>query len=168
MSGVLSLVVSLLCLLAPPDDAAPKDLTLMQGTWRIARLELGEAAPTPPEEEIKKGRLIIQGTKITARMGGQDQEPETFTLDPSKNPKTIDMTTTMYSRTLGPNGTEEAKKTKGKMQGIYKIDGDRLTLCFTDADRPNAASKDRPTEFSVQGQTNRFLLVLERDKEDKK
>lgn len=167
MYGFLMLFISVL-FVGAPDDVAQKDQVLMQGTWRIMKFEIGGDGPKPPDEEIKKGRLIIKENKITPRMGeGKDMPSETFTLDAGKNPKAIDMTTTTVSETRDANGVVERKEDKRMTQGIYRIEGDTLTLCFTDAERPNATSKDRPTEFTVQGHNNRFMLVLERVKEGK-
>src|SRR5262249_62181455 len=57
-----------------------------------------------------------------------------FHLDPTKQPKAIDF---FY---LG----EDAKP----MLGIYRLEGDTLTLCWNNEPTQSA---DRPTEFSTKG-----------------
>ena len=47
-----------------------------------------------------------------------------------------------------------------KWEAIYKWDGDKLTLCYTEAD----SGKDRPDEFATRDGTHRLLIVLERKK----
>lgn len=65
-------------------------------------------------------------------------------LDPSKSPKTIDMTLTE-----GPN--------KGAvMLGIYEIDGDTLKACF------DPQGKKRPTEFKSAPGSAHFLNIHKR------
>jgi len=67
-------------------------------------------------------------------------------LDPSKSPKTIDMTLTE-----GPN--------KGAvMLGIYEIDGDTLKACF------DPQGKKRPTEFKSAPGSAHFLNIHKRIK----
>ena len=67
-------------------------------------------------------------------------------LDPSKSPKTIDVT-----MTEGPS--------KGTvMLGIYEIDGDTLKVCF------DPHGKKRPTEFKSAPGSQTFVNVHKRVK----
>jgi hypothetical protein len=45
---------------------------------------------------------------------------------------------------------------KNFRQGIWKLDGNTLTICYADPGRP------RPTEFTASAQSKRWLLVLTR------
>lgn len=69
-----------------------------------------------------------------------------FTVDPSKSPKTIDVTI-----------TEGDNKDK-TMKGIYEIDGDNYKVCYA------PFGKDRPKEFSSKGEEGLVLSVWKRDK----
>jgi uncharacterized protein (TIGR03067 family) len=64
-------------------------------------------------------------------MGAQMFLKAKYTIDPSKNPKTID-----YDMTEGFS--------KGKKQlGIYELNGDTFKACF------NSPGAERPTEFKA-------------------
>ena len=83
-----------------------------------------------PGEFVEKGRYVFKGNELTIFEGDKNVGKATFTLDPAKKPKTIDMTATE-----GPG--------KGKtMYGIYRIEGDTLTLCI---------GEERPTDFNGAG-----------------
>jgi uncharacterized protein (TIGR03067 family) len=76
----------------------------------------------------------------------QGEYEATITVDPKKNPKTID-------------NRHESGAQKGKKQyGVYKLDGDRWTVCMT---RPGVAEGDRPKDFATKGTAN-VVFVFER------
>ena len=76
----------------------------------------------------------------------------TITVNPKKNPKTIE-------------NLHESGEQKGKRQyGIYKLEGDKFTVCMTP---PGSAKGDRPKDFTTKDTTN-VVFVFERVKEDKK
>lgn len=62
-------------------------------------------------------------------------------LDPGKNPKEIDLT-----------------DSRGTRLGIYKLEGDQLTLCLGE---PNRVS--RPAEFTARVGSLQMLLILRRE-----
>ena len=74
-------------------------------------------------------------------MGGRT-EAGTFTLDPSRKPKGIDVT------------PEDGKP----ILGIYQIDGDTHKVCLAEPGR------ERPTEFTTQPESGRSLYVMRRAK----
>ncbi len=66
------------------------------------------------------------------------------TLDPSKQPKSID-----YAVTAGPN--------QGKKQfGIYELAGATVKFCFS------AAGKERPADFTTKSGDGRTSSVWKR------
>jgi uncharacterized protein (TIGR03067 family) len=85
-----------------------------------------------------EGTLVIKGSDWTAPSGLQ----LTFKIDSTKNPKHLDLTPTKKGATSG-------------WQGIYKIEGDKLTFC-----RPQATGGERPTEF--KGGDGIFLMECKR------
>jgi uncharacterized protein (TIGR03067 family) len=122
---------------AQPGDL-PKERKPLQGTWQAVRLEAdGEVGP---QEVTKKVRWIFTSDQYTG-VSPETQFKGKFTLDPGKNPKEID---------LAPAGG------KGKMLGIYSVEGDKLTLCI---------GETRPTEFTAKDGSKRRLYVLKRVKE---
>jgi len=112
----------------PPRDAK-KELEQLQGEWTIVSLE--NRGQKVAEETVKDMKLTVKGEEWKVTRDGTTVADVTFKLDPSKDPKAIDMT-------FKVNGEEAALK------GIYKLDGDTLTLCRTMS--PDAG---RPTEFKT-------------------
>jgi uncharacterized protein (TIGR03067 family) len=128
------------------DADAKKDLQSLQGTWKvISTIDSGQEVPA---ERIAKMTIIIEGNKLRFRMEGEPEvEEATFTLDPTKKPRAIDIVTT------DRNGQGRT------VRGIYKIEGNRVTLCTN-----SAKDGERPTEFASRRQTRLGLGVLERVK----
>jgi uncharacterized protein (TIGR03067 family) len=84
--------------------------------------------------------------KCSVRRGDKVIGAGTFKLDPTKRPKTIDITFT-------------EGKHKGKtVPGIYEIESDAFRVCIArDGD-------ERPAEFSARLGSGRTLVVYKREK----
>jgi uncharacterized protein (TIGR03067 family) len=129
---------------AAQTDDVKKELARLQGTWHLVGREFDGKKATP--EEVKKidATLIIKDDKITYRSQGEEVWQATLKLDPTKTPRMIEAT-----HLSGP--------LKGKTgQAIYKLDGDRLTVCFS--------YTKRPTDFHTKEGTDRVLVVYQREK----
>jgi uncharacterized protein (TIGR03067 family) len=136
------IVVVLLAGAEPPEDTAKKHLEQLQGQWIVQQAQRdGKDAPA---EEREKMLIKIEGKKLVI------DEPETareqiaeITLDPSKSPSAIDL--------------KIPRLNKGEvLQGIYKLDGDVLSLCWT---RSGGA---RPSEFATKPGSDQVLFILKR------
>ena len=128
------------------DDKADleKEVRKFQGAWTFESSETG--GEKLPAGELKGFILIFEGAKHTVKKGDEVIQVGTQKLDPSKSPKTIDVT-----MTEGPN--------KGTvMLGIYEIDGDTLKVCF------DPQGKKRPTEFKSAPGSENFVNVHKRVK----
>lgn len=125
-------------------DNPKTDRDRIQGSWKGLKLEVqGKAAPA---EYIEKAKYVFKETKLTIFEGVKNVVESEFTLDPDKNPKTIDLVATE-----GPG--------KGrKMFGIYRIEDDSLTLCI---------GEKRPTEFSGAGPAGLVQFKRSKDVEKK-
>jgi uncharacterized protein (TIGR03067 family) len=128
------------------DDKADleKEVRKFQGTWTFESSETG--GKKIPADELKGFILIFEGDKHTVKKGDEVIQVGTQKINPSKSPKTIDVT-----MTEGPS--------KGKvMLGIYEIDGDTLKVCF------DSQGKKRPTEFKSSPDSEYFVNVHKRVK----
>ena len=119
-----------------------KEARKFQGTWTFESSET--AGNELPTGELKGFLLTFEGNKHTVKKGDEVIQVGIQKLDPSKSPKTIDVT-----MTEGPS--------KGTvMLGIYEIDGDTLKLCW------NKPGGERPKEFA--GKDKAGYMVLKREK----
>jgi uncharacterized protein (TIGR03067 family) len=107
-------------------DKADDARKAFQGTWTIVDTRKGD----PKDKEPVTARTVVfDGGKYRIKVGDTVVEEGTFTVDPSKSPKHIDVAAT-------------AGMDKGmKWQGIYELDGDTLRAVVGPTD------KARPTKF---------------------
>ena len=130
----------------PADDKADveKEVRKFQGTWTFESCATG--GKELPAGELKGLILTFEDDKHTVKKGDEVIQVGTQKLDPSKSPKTIDVT-----MVEGPH--------KGTvMLGIYEIDGDTLKVCF------DPEGKTRPTEFKSPPGSKNFVNVHKRVK----
>ena len=118
--------------------AVEKELKKFQGTWRFESVEAG--GKKLPIAQFKGITVTFEGDKSTVKKGDKLIQVATLKLDPSKSPKTLDVTVAE-----GPN--------KGAViLGIYEISADTLKVCF------DPEGKKRPTEF--KGASGSQTLVV--------
>ena len=139
------LILGILFLLAAGDaaDDVKKELAKFEGTWKIVSLETEQNKLG--EDALKDFRLKIEGDKFTA-VENSGEVHGTFKVDPTKKPKTIDIT------------MKEGPMKDKTMLGIYELDGDTYKLCG------DMQGKSRPTEFAVKPGSGFVLEVLKREK----
>jgi uncharacterized protein (TIGR03067 family) len=121
-----------------------KEVRKFQGAWTFESSETG--GKKLAIGDLKGLTLTFEGPKHTVKKGDEVIQVGTQKLDPSKSPKTIDVT-----MAEGPS--------KGAvMLGIYEIDGDTLKVCF------DPQGKKRPTEFKSAPGSENFVNVHKRVK----
>jgi uncharacterized protein (TIGR03067 family) len=121
-----------------------KEARKFQGTWTFKSSVTG--GEELPADHLKLFVVIFKGEKHTVKNGDEVIQVGTQKLDPSKLPKTIDVT-----MVEGPyKGTV--------MLGIYEIDADTLKVCF------DPEGKTRPTEFKSSPGSKNFVNVHKRVK----
>jgi uncharacterized protein (TIGR03067 family) len=138
-------LAAVMCLLAvqfAPSDEPKKGLQELQGNWTVVEAERHGS----PLDEFKNATVTIEGEKFTTKAGDKLLRAGTLKADPSKDPKTIDVTYT--------DGELQGKT----RLGLYKVEGDTWTI-FTGLE-----GKDRPTELATKSGEGTVRLVLKRAK----
>jgi uncharacterized protein (TIGR03067 family) len=124
------------------------DKDRFQGEWEVVKLE---QAGKDYANLLKRQSMITiyEGDKYTFK-GSGDPEKGEFKLDPKAKMPTVD-----YVITDGEH--------KGKTQlGIYKFEGDTLTLCFGEE-----GAKTRPTSFTTRPDAAEYVLFVLKRKQKK-
>jgi uncharacterized protein (TIGR03067 family) len=125
------------------NDPAQKDLEKFQGAWVGGSAEMN--GDKLSDDDLKTLKLVIKGNRYTVTIGDMSEEG-TFKLDPTRNPKAIDL-----SPSSGAN--------KGKtVKGIYELDGDTHKTCFADPGKP------RPKDFTAKAGSGQSNFVMKRTK----
>jgi uncharacterized protein (TIGR03067 family) len=127
-------------------DDARTELKALQGTWKAVGLEAGGQ---PLAKEAVGDFTFVVGAdgKATGKMARSEYQARVI-VDPQKDPKTID-------------NVHETGQHKGKKQfGIYKLEGDKWTVCMTP---PGAAASARPKSFDTKN-TGNVVFIFERVK----
>jgi uncharacterized protein (TIGR03067 family) len=130
-----------------------KELASLQGTWTL-RLTQTDAWPNPigkgPDKtgQGSERKWVIKGNEIRWTSPDSQEIKASFTIDPNKVPRQIDMTFLS-----GPNKGD-------KCQGVYERTGvgDKvLHLCMVDP----GSKATRPKDISYDGFQGRSIIVLE-------
>jgi uncharacterized protein (TIGR03067 family) len=125
-------------------DADAEAIASLQGNWTMSSFVV--AGETVTDDNVKSGRLVVKGREYRTKLGSNSIF-STITLDPTKTPATID-----YTYTEGPQkGTT--------IKGIYKVEGDSLTVC-----RGLTEDELRPSKFAAPADSGLLLAVWKRSK----
>ena len=136
------LLVAVLLAAAPAEDKS-KDEEKIQGNWTVVSREMG--GKKTPEAELKALKMTIKEGTITTD-DGKMKEKHAYKLDPTKEPKAIDLTNT---------GIENKETTLA----IYELDGDTLKICWSEKDPDH-----RATKFASGEDSGNTMMVLKREK----
>ena len=127
------------------EAAVAKELQAFKGTWRLSSREVDGKKSS--EEWIKDVIATNDGSgAFSVRRGDKMIAEATVQLDPTKKPKTVDVTFT------------EGEHKGQTVLGIYEIERDAFRVCVA---RPG---DERPTDFSAKAGSGRTLIVYKREK----
>jgi uncharacterized protein (TIGR03067 family) len=138
--GILAAV-----LLVGADEAAKKDQEKIQGTWETTAIEYNGKDLSG---EFKL-RFVFKGKEATVEGNDEVQKDYarfTFKLDPTTNPRSIDI------------NVAEGNQKDTDVEGIYELKGDELRLCA------KVIGKERPAKFASPEGENIALVVMKRVK----
>lgn len=141
------LTVFVLALAAPDrEDPTPREKTKpiheqILGEWQLVNSVVGG------RNEKKDGVLTFTRTEIHITENGQRRSGDDadYVIDATKKPAAIDIS-------VKRDGSQ-------KIEGILKIEGDQLTLCF-----PRGGGAMRPTDFVSTPQTGIAVMQFTRIK----
>jgi uncharacterized protein (TIGR03067 family) len=141
MRTSFGLIVAALFLMSSGTRGAPQDVRDdVRGTWDVVDSESsGKKLPQGYGWEFKNGKAIRSYKGKSAEY--------TYTLNPNKNPKEIDL------------GFMTGGKVTKVYQGIYEATSDGLKICYTTGLK---GDKMRPTTFTSQAGDGHILLVMKR------
>jgi uncharacterized protein (TIGR03067 family) len=123
---------------------AETDAERFQGSWTVQKMV--RQGKDSPEEKMKELRVSFEGDKFIVKREKKGAETSTFTLDETKNPKTIDM--------LPATASE-----KRPAHGIYKLEGDKLSMIW------RKEGGERPADFDgTKAGGDAMFVVLAREK----
>jgi len=122
------------------DDAAKKDLKLLQGTWVMAGLEVNGA--DVPANKLEGTVLTIKDDRYIIKIKDKVINEAIIELDPAKSPKELNMTP--------HEGSNKDKLHKA----IYKIEGDTFKMA-----RGLNPDQERPNQFATWPGTNYFVVT---------
>src|SRR5262245_2481462 len=121
--------------------AAQKDAAKLEGAWVGTSWKRGEGEV--PKDKVQTELTIAKDTYEFPKGINRISKKGAIKVDAAKG--TIDFT------------PEDGPSSGRTLQGIYKVDGDTLTLCFT------TAGRDRPKEFKTDDRMT-VLAKYERKK----
>jgi uncharacterized protein (TIGR03067 family) len=125
-----------------------KALPSLDGTYLMIGVEKGgeklpgESISMLPEDFRT---YILKGDKLIPPAMGAGKEPVAAKLDPSKTPA-------HFTTTEKKDGKIET------MVGIYKLEGDILTICMVPSDK----EEDRPKEFKSAKDSKTIIITLKK------
>lgn len=139
----LALVFLIVSQASTESPEVKKELANHQGVWTTVSFHRdGKDAPDEIAHSITR---TVDGDHVVWKRDGKSFSGSTIVLDPAASPRTIDI--------LADGGPARDRR----VLGIYKLEGDRLTICTADPDQP------RPTDFKAEKDSKHTLMVFKRE-----
>ena len=178
-TGLVALAACLSVVIFFPQPASAQarpdaDLAKLEGAWKIVRWQDQDFEKHPEllPKDFHDLRIVFKGDQMIWT-GGEHTLSKTIKLDAAKSPKTIDLTFKLKRFTFdevgdfinNPNPPKKAKQPEPmydtfRLPGIYKLEGDRMTIAMIDVND----AKIRPSDFQVRMEPPTIVFVLVRVK----
>jgi uncharacterized protein (TIGR03067 family) len=148
---MIAALLSLTFLVATTDEpklseAGQKELKKLEGKWKAVKAVTNGLEETP---EMGGEEVVVEFKGRKAVVNGKDFF-EIATLDPSTDPKCIDLKSVV----------DQGPITKGTVfESIYKFDGDDLVLAIH-----MGADKKRPAKFESEKDSGVVVVTMKREK----
>jgi uncharacterized protein (TIGR03067 family) len=180
---VAASAVATLCAYSPA-QAGDNDAKLLQGKWRV--VSATHNGLDFPKGRIEKMFVVFEKDEVRVYVEGtKSEQAAKFVIDPKQKPKHINFTketrdsawaealpSKLFRRYKWADG--KPVPAEGQAEGIYKLDGDALTLCWRTTEgkeitggKATGEEFVRPTVFRSVLYYHQFLFVLERVKAEK-
>ncbi len=135
----------------PTSGQVQSDRDAIQGLWVLDKFELGEKLDANAKKILGKDkekiRVLINGDVMWGLVGPDGTvSPYTMVLDPSKNPKWLDL-----------NDWQKAEQ-QSLSRGIYELEGDQLRIGMM-----TEMIKTRPAEFTTDEESGLTVLHFRRE-----
>ena len=150
-----TLVLIIFALVTLPDrpNPAPKETPKpfheqLIGEWRLVKGVIGGEAKGEERTVFVFTKTDIRVRENDRQWDGDGDEDATYTLDETKSPAHIEILPKH-------KGNDDVRS----VPGIIKLDGEKLTLCFS-----HGGEGSRPTDFTSTAGTSNALMILERIK----
>jgi RNA polymerase sigma factor (sigma-70 family) len=127
----------------PAAKGADGSADKLQGTWQAESATFGGKAVDLAENDIPY-EMTFDAGKVTARNKKGDAAEGTYTADPTKDPKELDI-----AMTSGPSNGKT-------LRAVYALEGGRLKLCGGQPDG------ERPTEVASREGQEVLLVVFKK------
>jgi uncharacterized protein (TIGR03067 family) len=138
--AAFSFLLALAGVAVAQDDAAKKDLKLLQGTWMMAGLEVN--GMDVPANKLEGTVLTIKDDRYIIKIKDKLINEAVIELDPGKSPKELNMT------------PQEGSNKDKLHKAIYKIEGDTFKMA-----RGLNPDQERPNQFATWPGTNYFVVT---------
>ena len=142
MTSMMLIAGTMWGIAAPGPKEEPKKAASQSpivGEWILDSATAGGMAV--PQVDMKF-EFTKEGKMIQTRKGKRDREEQAYTVNEKKDPFEIDWV---------------IRKNEGTILGIWKVDGDTLTLCFTDG-----YDGKRPSKFESLAGSKELLFKFKR------
>jgi uncharacterized protein (TIGR03067 family) len=147
MKKLLPVLCVVLLLGADKKDDGKKDAEKLQGKWVVKSVERGGQAVDLDKEEHVPQALTFKDDKITVAIKGGNKHEGTFKLGRDGKLGTLDLT------------PEEEDKKDRVIKALYRLDGDKLTVCVNEGKQG-----DRPKEIAAKEGSHCMVAVFTREK----